>query len=86
MADSNENSINYEDVLYEVAAISPFERLNELRYLLANFQDDWRFLFINLYPSEIKKLLNEFPHFEFFDFENNKNFPTIFCRISRISH
>lgn len=83
MADSNENSINRESVIYEVASLYPFERLNELRYLLNDFQDNWEFLFVYLYPFEVKKLLNEFSHFEFVVFEDNKNSPTIFCRISR---
>ena len=86
MLDNNENSIERSNVVYEVQSVLPIERLNELRNILANFQDDWESLFINIYPIEVRKLLNEFSHLEFVVFEGEEYIPTILCKISKFSN
>ena len=78
MLDNNENSIEMRNVVYEVQSILPIERLNELRNVLANFQEDWTALFVDVYPLEIQKLSKEFSEFSFY-VTDEKYISTIFC-------
>lgn len=82
MADYTENSIEMRNVVYEVESILPIDRLNELRHVLANFQEDWSGLFIDIYPLELQKLAKEFSEFSFYVTDTNC-ISTIFCMIKR---